>query len=467
VAEATIPNQGRDDFLADLLLSVGFGEGVRYDHLHSRWLVWGGVRWRPDRQRLIYDRMRQCAVALWAASSDEEGSKRKMLSTLFDTGRKEGVLKSLSAREGIAMAGTEWDRDPYLLGFENGVLDLRTRTFDAHPTPDLLISKSVGADWDESATCPIFAKFIQDILSHDDDLIRYVLHLLGYSLFGLQSEQKFWMWVGRGSNGKGVLARTMLRAMGDYADAPSDTLYMRTRFGSARSDAARPDLLRLQSVRFTAMSEPPGGQFNEEMLKAHTGEDVILARDLYGKSDQMATFPPTHKIIFLTNDPPKTDDVGISMRRRARVVRFEEDYTGPNADMTIEDRMKEEQAGILRVLSIYAMQWWNGGDPGLAEPVKVTAWSTEYIEENDPLAGFVQECCLVARHMVGSSALLWASYEDWAARRSAEPMSRTGFGLALGRRFKKGHRETGTVFFGVKAKSAVEMSDGDDGDDGN
>src|ERR1700752_2514938 len=117
------------------------------------------------------------------------------------------------------------------------------------------------------------------------------------------------------------------------------------------------------------MSEPPGRQFDEQLLKAHTGEDVIVARDLYGKSSQMLEFPPTHKIVFLTNDPPKTEDVGVSMRRRVRIVRFEQDYTGPRADLLLEERLRGEVAGIARRLAQFAKLWYQ---TGLAEPAAVT-----------------------------------------------------------------------------------------------
>ncbi len=446
----------QDDYLADLLADpgpVGIGDIVRYDHLRSRWLIWNDVRWRPDTTQRIND-MTRLKAGEWMGS-DALGDDRKAVLPIFDTGKKEAVLKSLRAREGIAMTGNEWDIDGYLVGFDNGILDLRAGQFYGEPDPNLMVSKTVGADLGP-AECPEFESFLDQIMGGDADLVAYLKRLIGYCLIGTQSEQKFWMWVGRGSNGKGVLARTLNHVFGDYAETPSDTLYMKTRLGAARSDAARPDLLRLQSARYTYMSEPPGGQFNEEMLKAHTGEDVILARNLYARAEQMAQFPPTHKIIFLTNDPPKTDDVGVSMRRRVRVIRFEQDYS-VSPDRGLEDRLKAEKAGILNLAIREALAWIAEGMP---EPRKVIDWSNEYIEENDPLVQFVADRAEVGPQVTGSASALWASYEDWAAQRGAEAMSQTGFGLALSRRFKKVRRSTGMVYAGIRAKSAVELADG-------
>lgn len=446
-----------DDPIAGLLAKeapVGLGEVLRYDHLRKRWLIWNGARWRPDLTNRVYDMLRE-QVGLWMGSkSFREGDVKAVLPVL-NFSKKESVLKSLAAREGIAMSGNEWDLDGYLVGFENGIMDLRTGSWYDKPSSELLVSKSIGIDWEPQAECPTFDWFLNDIMGGDADLVAYMRRMIGYALIGTQAEQKFWMWVGRGSNGKGVLARVLHDAFGDYAEAPADTLYMRSRFGSARSDVARPDLMRLQAMRFTYMSEPPGNQFNEEMLKAHTGEDKIIARDLYGRAGSFAVFEATHKIVFLTNDPPKTDDVGVSMRRRVRVVRFDQDYE-ENPDRTLYDRLKTEKAGIINLCIREALAWIAEGMP---EPKKVADWSAEYIEENDPLAAFIAQRCEVGRRVVGPSNSLWASYEDWAAKQDGfDAMSMTGFGLALSRRFKKVRKGTGMVYQGIRALGVMELA---------
>jgi putative DNA primase/helicase len=263
------------------------------------------------------------------------------------------------------------------------------------------------------------------------------------------------MWVGGGSNGKGVLARVLAHCFGDYAETPSDTLYMRTK-AATNSSQARPDLLRLQSARFTYMSEPPGGQFNEELLKAHTGEDEILARDLWAKAGQMARFAPTHKIVFLTNDPPKTDDVGNSMSRRVRVLYFLQTYI-PDGGV-LEDHLKTQQEAIMAFVVRLAGEWLKSRS--LPEPEQILKWSKDYIEENDPLADFINVRCVVdVTAKVGSSSL-WVAYQEWATANGVEMMSRTGFGLAMKRRFpNKDRDERGAVVYkGIRVKNATEVA---------
>lgn len=451
-----------DDPLVALFIETGFSEKVRYDHLRQQWYYWNKPRWRVDKTKHVYDMIRQHTYRLLKTAGRDE-QVIKMLTPLLNWNKKETFLKSLSARSEVAMEGTEWDADPYLLGFNNGIVDLRTGEFDPNPGPEVLVSKSVGCDWDPDASYDTFNAFMASIFPDDPAVLQYVYTLLGYSLFGLQREQKFWMWTGRGSNGKGILARTMVHVLGDYAETPSDSLYMKTKAGVASSSQARPDLVRLQGARFTFMSEPPGKQFNEELLKAHTGEDTIIARDLYSKAAQFAQFTPTHKIIFLTNEPPQTEDVGISMRRRARMVRFEEDFTGDRADMKIEDRVKAEKQGILVALVSLARYWYENG---LTEPPAVTQWSEEYISDNDPLAAWVTDNCDLLSGERTSSSVLYADYQNWCAVRGAEARSQTAFSTMLAKRFRKEKTRSGAQFVGIRLKPIEQRAeDEEEGDD--
>ncbi|HXH21599.1 MAG TPA: hypothetical protein VNN10_06185 [Dehalococcoidia bacterium] len=53
----------------------------------------------------------------------------------------------------IADAGDSWNLDPWLLGVENGVVDLRTgRLLEAEPAQG--ISNSVPVRYDPDAECP-------------------------------------------------------------------------------------------------------------------------------------------------------------------------------------------------------------------------------------------------------------------------------------------------------------------------
>jgi len=452
----------RDDDLADLLmLATGtyppLPQRARYDHSKKNWHLWNGFRWKLDDRNEIFEEVRRRALSHIGSG---DSSRAKIVAYLLDSSKKESVLKALASRPAIAMVGDEWDTHANLLGCRNGLIDLHNGEFFPEPDPDLLITRSVRAKWVDGATCPRFMKFVSEIMGGDEELALYLVRLLGYALYGNQREQKFWLWVGGGSNGKGTLAKVMSFVLDDYADTPSDLLYMKTKFGASKSGDARADLVKLQGKRWTWMSEPQGGNFNDELIKAHTGDDPIQARSLY--SNNYITFRPSHTIIFLTNLAPKVEDVGDSMRRRVRIIRFDEKFSDPGVvDRDLEDKLRGERDGILQLLVRAAVAYHTEGMP---EPARVLEWAGEYIDDNDPLGRFLYERCEVGAGKSSSAKLLFDTYQDWAASVDAETLTMTAFGLLMARQFKKERGKSGTTYYGVRARSIVEIA-GDGGED--
>lgn len=465
VADDQFPTHAtaRDDYFAHLLAQpspLGLGDRVRYDHSTGLWHIWNGVRWAPDKVMEVHDLVRD---RLWMWLGDRninrDADDMKRFQTLMDYSKKIAVLKTLSSMPGIAMSGEEWDTHPELMGFKNGVLNLRTLNLDQSPSPSLHISRSTGFDWDPDADYSPFTDFIEDIMSHDPDTSAYLLRMLGYAMLGTNQEQKFWMWVGGGSNGKGILARTVTLALGDYAYSPPDTLYMRSKFGTAPSNTPRPELLKLQGTRFTYMSEPQGKQFNEELLKAHSGNDPIEARTLY--SARYKTFLPTHKIVFLTNEPPRTDDVGPSMQRRVRVIKFLEDYspTSGRADNTLEGRLQTPAAlqGALVAMAVQANHYLQVN--AIPEPAQVTTWSQAYIAENDPITSFIQSACVEAVGAEAQGGPLYKAFEGFCAQNGYETLNLNQFGRAMAARFVKKPRSEGSFYLGIRLKNTTDRLD--------
>ena len=458
--ELRAPASKSDDYYARLLFEPesgrGIGDRVRFDHSSGTWHIWDGVRWKPDRTTAIFDLVRK-RVYQWIADAEGSGHDIKPLLPMLDYGRKVSVLKTLASMPGIAMTGEEWDLHPNLMGFENGVLDLETLVLDTNPDPGLLISRSTGYDWDPEADYQPFTDFIEEIMSHDPDTSTYLLRVLGYSMTGSNQEQKFWMWVGAGSNGKGILARTVTKALGDYAYSPPDTLYMRNQFGSASSEKARPELLKLQGARFTFMSEPPGNKFNDELIKAHSGNDYIEARTLY--SSKYKTFQPTHKINFLTNEPPRTDDVGPSMQRRVRIIKFLEDFrdqTG-RADHGLEARLQEPAAlqGALVAMAVQAQAYLKTGT--LPEPKKVAEWSRAYIADNDAVTSFISAQCVESPDAEVQAGAFYKAFDAYCAANGFEDIPMNAFARLMTGRYERKSRASGNFYLGVRLKNTADF----------
>ena len=468
--------QGSEDAEQARWLFDALDRKVRYDHTSDRWHVWNGHLWAPDKTREVQRRVTELAYnsLIGVATSDRLGQRQrtaleKVYRRLLDVGRTESALKSLSQLPEYKTDGSDWDQDPYLLGCANGIVDLRTNTLIENPGPETLVTRSTGhrfvpfePEYDKFEAIqrhiPRMWKFLMEVTSEDADLAMFYLLWFGYSLFGTTAEQKFLILTGLGRNGKGALVSTMRYVFGDYSAEADASLYMRSRFGAARSDGARADLMALKGKRLAVMSEPDGGAFNEEMLKAHTGGDPIVARGLF--SNNVISWVPTHTITFLTNEPPKVNDIGPSMADRVLVADFRERFEGERQDKKLYDKLRTEAEGILGVLC-YAARAWFHSETGLPIPDRIRDASREYLESNDPLGRAINEAFSLDSAGQGGAAALFEAYQDWFERVDAagEPMTQTAFGLALARKgFKKLKTKTGWVYRGIRPLNALEAA---------
>jgi putative DNA primase/helicase len=195
---------------------------VRFDHRRGRWLLTDAGLWIPDQiehlNQLVVDLMRERrrqaaditnpvarkAFFNWTHAGE---SRKRITNTL-------ALARSVSP---IADPGDSWDRDPWLLGVPNGVVDLRSGVL-RNAQPEDRITMRVRVPYDAAATCPLFEATISQIFNGNATLIDYVHRALGYSVSGDMREECFFVTWGNGRNGKGTLMNTVARILGDYAD---------------------------------------------------------------------------------------------------------------------------------------------------------------------------------------------------------------------------------------------------------
>lgn len=486
----------------EVLFNYGTEEGK------GRWHVYDPKTglWLPDLKNDVTERVdtlntqRLSTLLLNGRPTTSRDITEKAYRTLRNKSRIDSTLGLLATRSPYKTTNEEpdivFDNVPYLLGVKNGAVDLRSATFVGHddlvngkPLREWYLSRRANVAWpvgreDEAydmAVAGEFDWFIRDIMGGDDALARYLFRWLGYCLFGWTIEEKFWLLVGRGRNGKGTLVKFMHWLLGTYSHFTPSNLYIRNRNGDPGADRARPEFLALRGKRFAPTSEPVKGAFNEELLKAHTGRDPITARNLYQGGQQ--TFDPTHKLAFLTQDEPAVEDVGPSMRARARVIRFEQSYVG-REDPGLQSRLERSGSYILVMLAREAAAYWAaiGLAPGeglrdadivatgLPEPAKVTEWSKQYVDSNDPLALFIERACRTGADLRVSAHEAYTAYMEWHNREhvEGEPMTQTMFGRKFAspeHGVTKSTDRNGTHYLGVRPLGAMALAEREEADE--
>lgn len=449
--DAAEPASGEERFTeaaAAKRFALRHGTEVRFDHRRRRWLIWQGHRWAPDvdgaitRKGLDFARDWQRETMNIRDARERERAfkaairfeRRDALVSLF---------KFAADLPPIADAGDRWDRDPWLLGVPNGVVDLRTGTLrDGRPTDAITMQTTVA--YDASAPCPRWEQFVREVFAADLDVSTFVHRAIGYSLTGVTSEQVLFMAYGTGANGKGSCINTVAQVLGDYAtNMPFATIEMRDR-------AAIPnDLAALVGRRFVSASETNDGtRLNESRVKALTGCDPVTARFLHG---EFFTFEPVGKFWLSVNHKPIVRDDSHGFWRRLRVIPFTQRFP---VTPSLADDLRAEAAGILAWCVRGALAWQC---EGLGAPAVIADATAEYEADSDPVGRFLTEACEFDTEAEVSGADIFDHYKCWAdAHRltDRERLTSTMLGRKLGERFQRVKTRHGAVYQGL-ARGAV------------
>lgn len=405
------------------------GDEVRYDHRRSRWLLWGGHRWAPDVDDAI-TRIGLAFARTWQRDTLEIGDLERRKATIAAALRLErrqalaSMLELAAALKPIADAGDNWDRDPWLLGVPNGVVDLRTGTLREGRREDA-ITMSTAVEYGLDAKCPRWERFIAEVFGDDNELATFVQRAIGYSLSGDTSEQVLFLCYGRGANGKGSMTQTLSSVLGDYAYAmPFSTVELHQR------SAIPNDVAALLNRRFVSASEMNDGtRLNESRVKALTGCDPITARFLHA---EFFTFKPVAKYWLSVNHKPVVRDDSYAFWRRLRLIPFQQTFA---VNATLGAELRAEAAGILAWCVRGCLAWQQHR---LEVPAAVTEATAAYEAESDVLRGFLEEAIEAQPESEIAAAELYQHYRTWAEAHNLtdrERLSATAFGRKMGERF--------------------------------
>jgi len=348
---------------------------------------------REDRDHLI-DR---------ALSMKDEILKRsertlKLIDKLKTTTYKENVLRQCALLFIDSEFEEKLDSNRNLLGFNNGVYDLKNDVFRAG-TPEDYITFTVGYNYKEFSMKNKYVKAIHeffDKIQPEKDMKEYMLYLFASHLDGNIKKQRFPIFTGYGgSNGKSASLDLMSLTLGDYASSVPHTLLTRKR-GSA--GGATPELADKRGIRMVQINEPSkSDEIEVGYMKELTGKDQIQARALYG---DMFYFKPQFQFILICNKLPRVDANDGGTWRRIRAIPFEVQFI--DSDKKIEhpgkqfykDENLEEKYELWKAPFIWLLlnkYYPDYRDGKFHEPNKVTQCTKDYQKDSDFFFEFLDE----------------------------------------------------------------------------
>ena len=423
---------------------------LRYAVEFKKWLTWDGNRWCFDETGEIHRLAKKTVLGIYDESaSTSNDDKRRALAKFAiksETQRTlDALIKLAKTEEGVSLRVCDLDKNPYLLGVTNGVINLKTGGLRANTISEF-ITKQAPVAFNPKSNCPRWLKFLDQAMGGDKDMISYLQQIVGYSLTGATTEQKLFFLYGFGSNGKSVFINTIQDMLGDYSmQTPVSTLMTKNK-GSVNNDVAR-----LRGARFVATTETEEhSKFNESEVKLLTGGDTITARFL---NQEFFEFRPEFKLWISGNHKPVPGD-GHGIWRRLILIPFEVVVEEKNRDLELENKLKEELSGILNWAIEGCLKWQENG---LQTPQKILDANKEYKSEMDTIENWMKDCWRSSTnpHTEIQASALYNSYKYWAEENGEYyKLSQRMLGQKLKERgFTNKRRSSGRFYIGIEVNN--------------
>ncbi len=400
------------------------GENIRFCSEWRIWLVWGGTRWKPDREGKIRRLAKVTIRTLYtqAATITDKNDRDKAEAHARRSESANAIKAMLICAEsetGVPVSASDLDRAANLLNCRSGTLDLTTGQLRPHSQQDL-ITKMCPVNFDPKATCPVFLKFLARIIGHIPGLIEYLQKVVGYTLTGSVRLKVLFCLFGEGNNGKTTFLELIRYMLGDYsAQVLIDSLMTKR---NQESNTTLADLADLRGARFVTTSETEAGQrLAEGKLKYLTGMGEIKTCRKY---ENPFTFTPTHKIFMDANHRPVVRGSDPAIWNRLKLIPFTVSIPEDEIDVNLLSRLKSEASGVLT----WAMGGWLAyQNDGLVEPESVRAAVDSWKTEDDPYREFFEdECEFGAAHTVPVTEI-WQKFSSWAQDNGIRYPSRIRF----------------------------------------
>lgn len=440
--DASADTAGEDRVISEGNVAAAFArllnDRLRYCHHAGAWYRWNGAIWQKEETKLAYRWAHQLACKRAKGSGN--------FKAILQAGKASfaaGVERIAQSDRVFAVTSAVWNTKPLLLGTPDGTVDLRTGELRQAQQADM-ITKSTAVAPAARADCPQWLAFLNEVTAGDTALVGFLKRWFGYCLTGQTHEHALLFLYGPGGNGKGVLLNTIADILGSYATtAAMDT------FTVSHGDRHPTDLAMLHGARLVISTETEEGRaWAEARIKALTGGDPITAR--FMRRD-FFTFKPEFKLTISGNHKPTLRNVDDAARRRLNIAPFENKPAVP--DKMLPEKLKAEWPGILRWMIEGYLEWQRDG---LNPPEVVRESTSEYFEQQDIFAQWLDEYCERDQAYGDTSSNLFASWRAYATSRAEDAHTSKWFATMLERQGFRRDKDCdlfrGRGFRGVRVK---------------
>lgn len=279
--------------------------------------------------------------------------------------------------------------------------------------PEVKTTIAFDIEYDPTAECPRFEKYLADWLP--DESVRMVMQeYLGYCLIPNTNYRKAMFLYGRGKNGKSMLIEFLQSFFGVHSATLSyDGLF--TRFGPATLKDKLVNIFDDTTVSFTKETS-----IAKNLIAGGTISAEFKGRDMFN-------FQNVARLIFSSQETPRTSDNSIAWRDRWFFVKFPNEFRPSNRVKTeIQTALREEKAGIFNWMIEGLKRLMENDDFTPSAELDLT--TQEYQSQNDNVAQYIHNVCAVDTKKTPTSLNdLYKVYQIWADNESLRAVSKKVF----------------------------------------
>lgn len=392
-------------------------------------------------------------------SDDEKKSPREkfeiwVLSQKM-AGKYTAAARTAQMSETMNRSSSEFDANPYLLGVQNGTVDLRTG--ELRPgVQEEMIATATPVKYIPGAKAPRFEQYLAESMP-DPEVRAYLKRVMGYSITGLTIEQVMFIHHGATKNGKSVLMDLMGLVLGGYSGGADPKALIET-----KNEQHSTHIASLAGPRMLMMSETArGARLSDVLIKNITGGDKVTARRLYQENTD---FRIIGKIHMATNWLPHIVS-SPSTNRRIHKITWPVTIADEKMDPLLAEKLAATEAeGFLCWLIEGAVEWWellqatsdpnrrSGAPSGLGMPAQVISDTAKYLQDEDEVSEWMSERVEIVGEPADSARNLYRDYKLWCEERGGRYMTERALSVELGLKGYDKHKRNGYMLYPLRLK---------------
>lgn len=407
-----------------------FGSTIRFTPSIG-WFVWNGNYWKPDssmNQIKEVGKHVSTVIAREAASlkslDDPRGAEIvKWANQAKSNARINAMIEQATSDPRIQMEISDWDKDPYLLGVKNGVVNLKTGQLHEGDIKSH-ITRVSPISYNQGATSVKWTTFLNEAFGGDQEYIEWTQKAVGYTATGLNNQDVVFVIYGPPGSGKNTFIETIFEALGSAQHAwalDSNVLAL----GDKLSSTDEYHMAELRGRRMIWVDElPESERIKENQVKKLTGSGTIQGRSPGEKPIQ---FTSTGKLWISTNHRPIITDE--AMWRRLLPMPLVHKPAKP--DPGLKKWLADPDGGLPAVLAWIvkgAQMYLASSDANPLEMCGVVKEAHEIYRKNeDRIGSFLEEETIKGDELNTKVNEIYRRYKQWSDSRGERPITQIAF----------------------------------------